>query len=196
MIYISAGHQKGKGITKNGIEEGEAVIAIRDELKKIMPETPGVFYLPDDWNFAQTLEFLKKYAQPDDFALDIHLNSNNKAYLNGTEAYYSDKPDLADICSFLVAQSLSAVNLGAKHEKYSYYGSLGFLHLPCRSVIIEGCYLSNLGDVAKLKDGGGVKIAEGIFAAIKEIELKEKKISIIKRLIDLYLQVIGLIKKQ
>ena len=37
MIYISTGHQKGKGITKNGIEEGEAVIAIRDQLKKIMP---------------------------------------------------------------------------------------------------------------------------------------------------------------
>ena len=196
MIYISAGHQKGKGITKNGIEEGEAVIAIRDELKKIMPESPGVFYLSDEFNFAQTLEFLRKYAQPDDFALEIHLNSNEKSYLNGTEAYYSDKPDLADICSFRVAQSLSAVNLGAKHEKYSYFGSLGFLHLPCRSVIVECCYLSNLGDVAKLKNGGQIKIAVGIFAAIKEIELKQTQISIIKRLIDLYLQVIGLIKKQ
>ena len=196
MIYISAGHQKGKGITKNGIEEGEAVIAIRDELKKIMPASPGVFYLSDDLNFAQTLEFLKKYAQSDDFALEIHLNSNEKSYLNGTEAYYSDKPDLADICAFRVAQSLSAVNLGAKHESYSYFGSLGFLHLPCRSVIVECCYLSNLGDVAKLKNGGQIKIAVGIFAAIKEIELKQTQISIIKRLIDLCWKVIGLIKKQ
>ena len=195
MIYISAGHQKGKGITKNGIEEGEAVIAIRDELKKIMPESPGVFYLSDEFNFAQTLEFLRKYAQPDDFALEIHLNSNEKSYLNGTEAYYSDKPDLADICSFRVAQSLSAVNLGAKHEKYSYFGSLGFLHLPCRSVIVECCYLSNLGDVAKLKNGGQIKIAAGIFAAVNEIELKRKQISIIKRLIDLCWQVIGLKKR-
>ena len=128
--------------------------------------------------------------------MEIHLNSNEKSYLNGTEAYYSDKPDLADICSFRVAQSLSAVNLGAKHEKNSYFGSLGFLHLPCRSVIVECCYLSNLGDVAKLKNGGEVKIAAGLFAAIKEIELKQTQISIIKRLIDLCWKVIGLIKKQ
>ncbi|MCK6462841.1 MAG: N-acetylmuramoyl-L-alanine amidase [Candidatus Pacebacteria bacterium] len=192
MKYIiDAGHRKGEGANANGINEGELVIKIRDELRKLLPDA---LYVPDNLTFPETLEFARKNVQADTIAISIHLNSNNNVYLNGTEAYYSDRRDLAEIFSETVAKRLGTINLGAKHEKYSYFGTLGFLHLPCPGVIVECGYISNKDDVEKIKNGI-MSIALGIYDAIQKIEIDKKKISILRQLVGLLQKLLALQNK-
>lgn len=159
-FIISAGHRKGEGANSSGLNEGTLTIAVRDELKKLYP---SALYVPDNFDFNQTINFAVQNAKRDDIALDIHFNYNVNSSVKGTEAYYSDAKDLAVIFAERVSKELGTLNRGAIHEKYSYYGRLGFLHLPCKGVIIEGCYLTNFEDRQKLDV---VKIARGIYNAI------------------------------
>lgn len=159
-FIISAGHRKGEGTNSNGLNEGALTIAVRDELKKLYPQA---LYVPDNLDFNQTINFAVQNAERDDIGIDIHFNANNNSSVKGTEAYYSDDEALANNLANCVSKELGTPNRGAIHERYSYYGRLGFLHLPCKGVIIEGCYLTNDED-RKLLDPA--KIARGIYNAI------------------------------
>jgi len=197
MIYIKAGHSLSDGGAKVGNYQ-EATINrwIRNELKEILPEA---HYLPDNLTLREALDYINEKAEEGDFALDIHLNSNNDKRRRGTEGYYSEDSRYAEVMSRCVSKKLLIPNKGARHDSQTYVGSLGFLrHLKCNSTLIEVCYLTNEEDRKMLLDNAGIKLAaQGIKDGLDVLFKKEElKITLLQQLVALYQQLINLLKKK
>lgn len=142
-IIISAGHNKisDPGAIYGEWKEAEITMKIRDQVLQLMP---WVVCPPDDLYSGETVQWINERATKDCLAVDIHLNMNRNPLARGTEGYYDNEPELAEMMARNVASIIGTVNRGAKHESESYLQHLGFLErLKCSSTLIEVCYLSN-----------------------------------------------------
>ena len=168
-IIISAGHNKisDPGATVGEWKESEINMKIRDEVKKLMP---WVICPPDNLYSGETVQWINEHVSRDALALDIHQNANNNPLARGTEAYYDDEPELAEIMAKNVASALGTPYRGAKHESESYRQHLGFLErLKCSSTLVEVCYLTNDLDRGLITtERGQIAAAVGIRNGIRE----------------------------
>lgn len=168
-IFVNAGHWIGdQGVSFGSYKENALMMAIRDKLKELLPDAE---YVPDSLDLKATIEYSNQRARPDDFAIDIHLNSNKDSSLRGTEAYYYDNPRYAEVFSRKVSEALGIPNRGPKPDTQTYVGSLGFLRkLKCPSVVIECAYLSNSEDRTIItREDGLYNAARGIKNALDEL---------------------------
>ena len=169
-VFISAGHSRiDSGVRWGNITESEIVIKIRDEIKKLLPEA---VYVPDDLTLRETIDFINsRNPQPENLAVEIHVNSNQSQLKRGTEAYYVSDPRIATIFSRCVSQKLGIPDNGAKPDTDTYVGSLGFLRqIKCRSVLVEICYLTHFQERNLIITQEGQKLAaNGVFDAINEV---------------------------
>lgn len=193
-LWISAGHSLAEeGSIVNELHENKETIKIRDELKKILTGYDAV-YIADNLTLKETIEEIHLDAISDDFAIDIHLNNNSDPTIRGTEGYYSVNPRYAGIFSRCVAKSLGIPDRGAKSDNQTAVGSLGFLRkLPCPSVLIECCYLSNKSDVAAYSP---YRCAQGIKNAIDELFGQERIIQLKWTLSSLIKQIIQFLSRK
>ena len=121
MVFISAGHHKNDtGAVWGNFTETDLNMKIRDEIRKIL----SAVYVPDDLNLRQTIDFINQTAQPEDLAVEIHVNYNQSQLKRGTEAYYSNDPRIAEIFARCVSEKLGVPNGGVKHDSTTYVGSL------------------------------------------------------------------------
>ena len=186
-IFINAGHfSRDKGAIVGKYREGNLVMGIRDELKKIMP---NAMYVPDDLSLKLSIDWINQRCKPGDVAIGIHLNANSNKLLSGTECYYYKNHKLALDLSAIVSTFLKVPNRGAKPDTQAAVGSLGFVRqLKCSSVVLECGYMTNLFDMSKITAYDGYsRIASAIkdlFYLSDEDELR-KEISELKKVIDI-----------
>ena len=195
-IFINSGHSSADpGFICGCGTESSWNMKIRDELRSLVPEA---YFVPDNLNLRQTLDWINEYADKDSLAIDIHLNSSNNVSLRGTEVYYAEMYRYADIFSKNVSEHLGVFNRGVKHDSLSYVGSLAFLRqLKCPSVLIEACYLTNEEDKKVLQNDGPKKIAEGIKKSL-DILFKDPIIieTLQKQQLNLIQQVLSALKEK
>ena len=193
--FCNAGHfLHDSGAVAHGHYENKMTIELRDELEKLT----DIVIVPDNLDLKETIAWINKRASKDDIAFSIHFNSHNDSSVRGTEAYFSNdrESELAGIFSQNVAEALGFPNRGAKPDRFSYVGSLGFLRkLKCDSTLVEVGYLTNDKD---LLDYNKRKAARGFVNAIKEakktmktLEELRKENSELKRLVSQLLHFIS-----
>lgn len=182
-IYINAGHHDhDSGNQSAGYSEHELNKRIRNEVVKLLPDA---FRVPDNLDLRNSIAWVNQSAEPDDLAIDIHLNGSASPDLRGTEAYYSTDSKLAEIFALNVSKALGIPNRGARHDSESFVGSLGWLRkLKCRSVLVEVCYLSSPGDRKVIVfPSGQMAAARGIVAAINELRGTQEKLIALQQLL-------------
>lgn len=178
-IFISSGHHDDPntphfddtGATSGAFREATINMAIRDEVKELMPE---VVCVPDDLNLRESIDWVNARCAPNDIAIEIHQNSNSNTSVRGTETYYDNEPEFGEILARNVSKALQVPNRGVRHDSESRAGSLGWIRLTkCSSALVECAYLSNEFDrfiVASVR--GQMDAAQGIKNAIIEYQHK------------------------
>ena len=183
-IFINSGHfSKDSGVVVGKYIERDLNNQIRDEIKKLLPDAS---YIPDELNLKQSISWVNEKCQPEDIAIDIHLNAHANKQQRGVECYYYKNKALAKSVSQMVSENLSIPNRGAKPDTQSYVGSLGWCrNLKCNSVVLECGYLTNIFDLDKVINGKD-KIAKGIYEAVAmpAEEVLQKKINNLQKIMD------------
>lgn len=171
VVYLNNGHHLlDPGAWHPANAENVLTIELGRAVEKLLVEEKIVFEsVPDELDLKKTISWINERAGINDVAFSIHFNSHRGANIRGTEAYYYNQreKELAEIYSRNVSQALGIPNRGAKPDRETWVGSLGWVRkLKCDSVLVEVCYLSNALDM----DAYDVnKAAKGILNAIKEI---------------------------
>jgi len=168
MIYIVAGHTgRGTGASSIYLDEGVETIVLRNLICLNFTRLNFLdFETDDDKDSLQTvLNKLKDKVKKDDIVLDIHFNSANQS-ANGSEIFIptncTDKEkNLAEKLLKTVTDTLQIKSRGVKVEGQSQHSRLGILHLPCTTVLLEVCFLTNKSDVNRYKENREV-LAERI----------------------------------
>lgn len=145
-IIINAGHwQNDSGVVVGNYIERDIVKNIRNELKLLLP---NAIYVPDELNLRQSIDWVNEKANPDDIAIDIHLNANKNKTIRGTECYFYKNKELAENLSKQVSGELGIPNRGAIPDTKTWLGSLGWVRqLKCHSVVLECGYMTNTLDL-------------------------------------------------
>ena len=197
--FVSAGHFDGDtaGTVVGNIKEWQETIKVADALVA-MPAPEGSVWvrLPDNLNLKQTIAWIKERAAPQNFCLEIHFNGSTILSIRGTEAYYHDTPEIAEVFARNVSRALSIPNRGAIHDSHTAVGSLGFLRqLPCKAVLVECLYLSNKDDREAYIP---VNAAVGLYNAINELSepVIRRKVFILTTLIGLMRKLLELLQKR
>lgn len=194
-IFINAGHyDKDSGASDHGYVENLLTMAVRDVLKSILTDR-DCFYVPDNLNLRKSIDLINETATNEDFAIEIHFNQNADRKIRGTEAYFFKDNKFAKIFSREVSIMLGIPNRGPMPDSQSYFGELGWLRqLKCPSVLVEGCYLSNVDDINALHTE---KIARGIKKAIDvlfPIAVADQSV-FVKKIAELQAVILALIKQ-
>lgn len=215
-IFINAGHNlKDPGVVCNcGLSHGteaELNMLVRDRIREMVDggslTEHKFFYVPDNLNLKDSIEWVNEWAGPGDFGVETHFNSNSNKNFRGTEAYYAESDKYAKVFSREIAGAMKIPNRGAKHDSQSYVGSLGWLRkLKCPSVLVECAYVSNPEDMMAINADN---IASGIISAIYQLfpeknkddekkiaELKGIIANLIKRIIEELAKRISILKSR
>jgi N-acetylmuramoyl-L-alanine amidase len=164
-IIITAGHSNGKGgYLDKGVSsydgkhfEGNLTIEIRDKVTDILRKSGFKVYEDSDKNpLAAAIQELKGFFSMTSINVDIHFNAASLG-ASGTETLVKDKYSkfeykIAEALSERISSVLGIKNRGVKTESMSARGKLGWMRMTGNNIIIEVCFLSNPGDVAKYMD--------------------------------------------
>lgn len=169
MIYIVAGHTgKGSGASSSYLDEGIETIVLRNLICLNLTRLNFLdFETDDDKDSLQTvLNKLKDKVKKEDIVLDIHFNAAADPKATGSEVfiptdYSPEEKELAEKLLNEVTTTLGIRSRGVKTEGQSQHNRLGILHLPCTTLLVEICFLTNKGDVYKYKKNRE-KLAERI----------------------------------
>jgi len=194
-IFLNAGHHlKDEGAIVNGFQENLINMAIREEVKKLLP---NALYVPDELNLKESIKWvLARGIDKTSICIDLHQNSHPNASQRGVEAYYWQDPTTAECFSRNVAESVGLSNRGYFPDTQTAVGSLGWIRqLLARSVVLECGYLSNPYDRQILISANGQRnIAKGIYNACVELGYPKDIITEPVKPMD-WNYVIGLLRK-
>ncbi len=160
MLFISAGHSnlptKDQGAIYKPFIEGNEAALFCQTLKNNLDNLLVSNYLDPFENFLKdTLNAYKNLVKKTDFAIDFHFNANENTTISGTEILVNTKTEktkqIATELLKMISSTLQIESRGIKGEADSQHNRLGFLHLPCESMIVEICFLSNKKDMDKYK---------------------------------------------
>lgn len=198
-IWVNAGHHINDSGHVEVIEDGKVVISenletmkVRDELKTVLTNYE-VYFVPDDLNLSQSIQWVNKQCSPEDFAIDIHLNAHTNHEVYGTECFYFKQMNEAKVFSRNVSNALETKDRGSIGDIFSNLGYLGWVRdLKCKSVLIELCYITNPNDRSKFTSQ---KAAIGIKNSIDELfQVQSVKVAELKQ--SLYQLTVALLRAQ
>jgi len=169
MIYLISGHSgEGTGAGSSFLDEGTETIVLRNLICLNLTRNGFTDYYTDDDNdnLNTVISKLKQKVKRDDVLIDIHFNSASKETVTGTEIFiptdYTEKEkSLAETLLKTVCDTLGTKSRGVKVENQSQHSRLAILHLPCHTLLVEVCFLTNKGDVYRYKENRE-KLAEKI----------------------------------
>lgn len=205
-IFLNAGHNLDDvGAVGHGFNENEMNVKLRDRVFSMIKEgSDEIIQIPDELNLRESIDWVNERAEKEDMAISIHFNSNQSPYIHGTEAYYSNdrEREMAIVFAQEVSRSLGFRNRGARHDSWTWVGSLGWLRkLKCDSVLVEVCYLTNESDMIEYSIE---KAARGFVQAISEakaqlwkmpsLEELQSKVALLQRLVDELIRLLALLK--
>lgn len=159
MIYLISGHNgEGTGSHTSFLDEGVETIILRNLICLNLTRNGFMDYDTDDDSDSlnKVLSKLKQKVKKEDILLDIHFNAANQT-ANGSEIfiptdYTEEEKSLAESLLKTVCDTLSIKSRGVKTEGQSQHNRLGILHIPCHTVLLEVCFLTNKEDVYKYKE--------------------------------------------
>lgn len=164
-VIITAGHSNGKGgYLDRGVAsydgklfEGDLTIQLRDKVADILRKGGFKVYEDSDKNpLAAAIQELKGFFSFTSINVDIHFNAASMG-ASGTETLVKDKYSkfeykIAEMLCERISAVMGIKNRGVKTESMSARGRLGWMRMTGNNIIIEVCFLSNPGDVAKYLD--------------------------------------------
>ncbi len=198
-VIINAGHSVfDPGVMHGGKKESAIAMGLRDEIVHKLGERYDFISVPDTINLRDSIAWINRRANVNDVAFSIHFNSHSNRTVRGTEAYYYNQREgeLAAIYSREISEALGIPNRGAKPDRYTWVGSLGWVRqLKCDSVLIEFCYITNPADMRVFNYGDALKGVERALDEIiprKETDLKkiETQIEALKRRVEALMRTI------
>lgn len=157
--YISAGHRgKGTGASGYGVDEGLEAIFLRDKVAQSIRTTNRIVVTDDDKaQLSAVVKAINTSCNPDDISLDIHFNAAGAA-ATGVECFVregarvTEKLVAIELCR-LISNTLGIKNRGVKTDNQGQHSKLAMCSdIRCNAVLLEVCFLSNQGDVAKYKE--------------------------------------------
>ena len=164
QIHLSAGHSPSRpGARYYGRDEAEMAIKLKNALASQLAPFGTVRMISDRLDLRGTIAKINESARTTDLAAEIHFNSGNWS-LRGTEVYYHNAREkaIAEIFSKEISDALNIPNRGARPDRWTWVGQLGFLRkLKCDSVLVEVCYLTSDSDMAKYDVDKAVEGATG-----------------------------------
>lgn len=168
MLFLISGHNgEGTGANSSFLDEGKETIVLRNLIALNLTRLGCLDYTTDDDtdNLNTVISKLKQKVKKDDILIDIHFNSATET-ANGTEIfiptdYSPEEKSLAENLLKTVCDTLGTKSRGVKVEGQSQHSRLAILHLPCHTVLVEVCFLTNKSDVYKYKESRE-KLAENI----------------------------------
>lgn len=169
MIRLVAGHNgEGTGANSSFLDEGKETIVLRNLIALNLTRLGCLDYTTDDDNdsLQTVLNKLKSKVKRDDIVVDFHFNAAADPKVSGSEVFIP--ADYDEVEKELALQLLNEVTTtlgirsrGVKVEGQSQHSKIGILHLPCTTVLLEVCFLTNKEDVYKYKEKRE-KLAENI----------------------------------
>lgn len=180
IIRLIAGHNgEGSGAVSPFLDEGIETIILRNLIAINLTRLGYMDYtIDDDKDKLNTvITTLKGNVEPDDILIDIHFNAADPK-ATGTEVFIPTNYDEVEkelACQLLneVTATLGIRSRGVKVEGQSQHNRLGMLHLPCHTVLLEVCFLTNKSDVYKYKENRE-ELAERIANILIKIENYER----------------------
>ncbi len=160
MLFISAGHSnlptKDQGAIYKPFIEGNEAALFCQTLKNNLDNLLVPNYLdPFENVLKDTLNAYKNLVKKTDFAIDFHFNANENTTISGTEILVNTTNKTTKLIATKLLQVIGSIlntkSRGLKGETDSQHSRLGFLHLPCESMIVEICFLSNKKDMDSFK---------------------------------------------
>lgn len=159
MLILIAGHNgNGTGASSPHLDEGVETIVLRNLICLNLTRNGFTDYYTDDDrdNLNTVITKLKSKVKKDDILIDIHFNSAIET-ANGTEIfiptdYSPEEKSLAETLLKTACDTLGTKSRGVKVEGQSQHSKLGMLHLPCITVLLEVCFLTNKSDINKYKE--------------------------------------------
>jgi len=156
-IFITAGHHnRDSGAVGNGYQENKLTQELRGLITAKLREIAclNIWNDNDDDTLAQVITKIKQVATADDFLLEIHFDSADRAAASGTTALVAtgarDKSkDFAKQLANDVAAIVGITNRGVKDETESNRGRLGILHTKASSCLLEIAFISNPKDMER-----------------------------------------------
>ena len=210
-LYINAGHHNGDtGAIHGQFIERDLVNELRDlvviEFEKYTNLDISIHVVPDNLNLSSSIFWINNLINnnghsEDSIAIDIHFNANRNRNISGTEVYYYKEKKAASIISAQVAAAIVAKNRGAKPDRLSYVGSLGFVrNIDCPSVIIETAYITSMDMMRYDEDLAAQGIVRGV-AEVLGLKLSEDesivelqaKVTILTQIVETYRQLLALL---
>jgi N-acetylmuramoyl-L-alanine amidase len=174
-VFLAAGHELGGGAGANGLRESpynlEVALLAGRELRGRGIEAwvaPVTRRCGADEIHAK-VAWVNARAEPDDLAVDVHLDINDP----GCAAFAIDRPrDLAD-ADTLAAEISRASGLGCRGgmpERETAVGRLGFLHgTRCRAVLVELCSMNTADARFAQRSGARARFGRGLAAGCAEV---------------------------
>lgn len=159
IIYLIAGHNgDGTGARSTFLDEGIETIVLRNLICLNLTKYGFLDYEVDNDNdkLNEVISKLHHQVKPDDIVLDIHFNAADQK-ATGSEVFiptdYDEvEKELAEKILNEVTTTLGIKSRGVKVEGQSQHRRLGMLHLPCHTVLLEVCFLTNKADVYSYKE--------------------------------------------
>lgn len=159
MLYLISGHNGERtGASSPYLDEGVETIILRNLICLNLTRNGFIDYYTDDdsESLNKVLSKLKQKVKKEDILLDIHFNAASQT-VTGTEVfiptdYTEEEKSLAESLLKTVTDTLQIKSRGVKTEGQSQHSRLGILHLPCTTILLEVCFLTNKEDVYKYKE--------------------------------------------
>jgi N-acetylmuramoyl-L-alanine amidase len=157
-LAISAGHASVQGYDQGAVNDTLTEGKITEILKNQIVNYLHAYGIkvsvdPVDSVTKRTVQLFRKYFFGKDICVDLHFNSSLNKNATGTEvvipAKYSEfEYKLALELSAHISSTLNIRNRGVITELQTYRKKLMWMTLPCETVLIEVCFLSNENDLA------------------------------------------------
>ena len=159
MLYLISGHNGERtGASSNYLDEGLETIVLRNLICLNLTRLDFLDFETDDDkdNLNTVISKLKQKVKKDDILIDIHFNAADPK-ATGSEVFiptdYDEvEKELAEKLLNEVTTTLNIKSRGVKVEGLSQHSKLGMLHLPCHTVLLEVCFLTNKSDVYRYKE--------------------------------------------
>lgn len=160
MIFISAGHvlygpNKDPGAVGSGTTEAQETSILRNLICSYL-DSYRASYVKD--NDDETLkEYLKRIKTGSgSVVLELHFNASSSVLATGVETLIEEEADRLDFAfakeiNDVVADLAMLKNRGIKKESQSHRGRLGLMREEGIIALLEVCFISNEGDMARYR---------------------------------------------
>ena len=176
-IYIAAGHGgNDPGAVANNTNE-------RDEVEKIVNQTvtnltnlakgkAEIIQVPNNLNVNLTAESINENddGNPENIAIEIHLNSNKLNPGSGTETYYGSK-ELAEKIQKKLVEKLGLKDRGVKNGNNLKFNNT----TKMASCITELGFINNVKDLTAVRERGVDALTQALYSLVEPNEQPQEQ---------------------